>query len=158
MASCRKGTLGTVAHVASERDRDRLKRQGVIHALLLVVFVFRRVFAHDRQGYAVTPAELWEQCRRPGVAPPPPVPVSSSSMCTARARVHEEVFRPIDRAVLEEARRHAAGRLWHGHRAFTVDGTKLNLPCPLTRDGYRAPSPPAHYPQGLLSCPIYLRE
>ena len=47
--------------------------------------------------------------------------------------------------------------VWHGHRAFAVDGSKLNLPRPLLHDGYRTPSHTAHYPQGLLSCLFQLR-
>ena len=45
---------------AVEHDREWLRRQRVSNILLVVLFVFRLVFAHDRQGYAVTRAELWE--------------------------------------------------------------------------------------------------
>ena len=85
------------------------RRRRVLNTLLVVLFVFRLVFAPDRQGYAVTLAELWAQCRRLGL-----------------------------------------GR-------FAVDGSKLNLPRPLVRDGYRQPAEAAHYPQGLLSCLFQLR-
>ena len=53
-----QGILGTMVHVASEHDREWLQRQRVIHTLLVVLFVFRLVFAHDRQGFALTLAEL----------------------------------------------------------------------------------------------------
>ena len=82
------------------------------------------MFAPDRQGYALTLAELWEQCRRLGVAPPQPQPVSASSICAARAKIHADVFRRIHRAILEQAPRETAGQLWHGHRIFAVDGSK----------------------------------
>ena len=42
--------------------------------------------------------------------------------------------------------------LWKGLLAFAVDGSKLNLPRELLREGYGPPAPRAHYPQGLLSC------
>lgn len=45
--------------------------------------------------------------------------------------------------------------LWLGHRTFAVDGSKLNLPRPLVKSGYRTPSPTSYYPQGLLSCRTY---
>ena len=61
------------------------------------------------------------------------------------------------RAVLQHAPRDDPRALWRGHRVFAVDGSKLNLPRPLLRDGYRLPSETAHYPQGLLSCLYQLR-
>ena len=135
-----------------------LALQRVLNTLLVVLFVFRLVFAPDRQGYALTLAELWEQCRRLGVALPQPQPVSASSICAARAKIHADVFRRIHRAILEQAPRETAGQLWHGHRIFAVDGSKLNLPRPLAQEGYRTPSSNAHYPQGLLSCLYQLRS
>ena len=120
----------------------------------MVLFVFRLVFAPDRQGYALTLAELWEQCRRLGVALPQPQPVSASSICAARAKIHADVFRRIHRAILEQAPRETAGQLWHGHRIFAVDGSKLNLPRPLAQEGYRTPSSNAHYPQGPAPLPL----
>ena len=116
------------------------------------------MFAPDRQGYALTLAELWEQCRRLGVTLPQPQPVSASSICVARAKIHADMFRRIHRAILEQAPRETAGQLWHGHRIFAVDGSKLNLPSPLAQEGYRTPSSNAHYPQGLLSCLYQLRS
>ena len=153
-----QGIIGTVVRVAGEYDRQWQQRQRVLNTLLVVLFVFRLVFAPDRQGYALTLAELWEQCRRLGVALPQPQPVSASSICVARAKIHADVFRRIHRAILEQAPRETAGQLWHGHRIFAVDGSKLNLPRPLAQEGYRTPSSNAHYPQGLLSCLYQLRS
>ena len=147
-----------MVRVAGEYDRQWQQRQRVLNTLLVVLFVFRLVFAPDRQGYALTLAELWEQCRRLGVALPQPQPVSASSICAARAKIHADVFRRIHRAILEQAPRETAGQLWHGHRIFAIDGSKLNLPRPLAQEGYRTPSSNAHYPQGLLSCLYQLRS
>ncbi|MES9855983.1 MAG: IS4 family transposase, partial [Sedimenticola sp.] len=41
--------------------------------------------------------------------------------------------------------------LWLGHRLYGVDGSKINLPAPLLKEGYSKPQPNSHYPQGLLS-------
>ena len=153
-----QGIIGTVVRVAGEYDRQWQQRQRVLNTLLVVLFVFRLLFAPDRQGYALTLAELWEQCRRLGIALPQPQPVSASSICAARAKIHADVFRRIHRAILEQAPRETAGQLWHGHRIFAVDGSKLNLPRPLVQEGYRTPSSKAHYPQGLLSCLYQLRS
>ena len=86
-----------------------------------------------------------------------PQPVSAAAICQARAKVDEEIFRSAHRAVLERLPGDGPGALWHGHRAFAVDGSKLNLPRPLVRAGYRTPGDKAHYPQGLLSCLYQLR-
>ena len=90
-----QGIIGTVVRVAGEYDRQWQQRQRVLNTLLVVLFVFRLVFAPDRQGYALTLAELWEQCRRLEVALPQPQPVSASSICAARAKIHADVFRRI---------------------------------------------------------------
>ena len=149
--------LAAVVRLASEHDREWRKRRRVLDTLLVVLFVFRLVFAPERQGYARTLGELWEQCRRQGIALPQPQPVSAASMCAARAKVRPEVFGRIHRAILERAPRNGPRERWHGHRAFAVDGSKLNLPRPLLADGYRTPSETAFYPQGLLSCLFQLR-
>ena len=150
--------LAAVVRVANEHDSAWVRRRRVLNTLLVVLFVFRLVFAPDRQGYALTLAELWEQCRRLGVALPQPTPVSPASMCAARAKVRDELFRQVHRAILARAPLDDPRTLWRGHRACAVDGSKLNLPRPLLHNGYRTPSDSAHYPQGLLSCLFQLRS
>ena len=143
--------LGSVARTAAAHDRRWQRRRRSIGTLLVVLFVLRLARTPGRQGYARVLADLWECCRRLGLQLPQPRPVAASSMCAARAKVGVAVFRRIHAAVL----RHAGpdrSTLWKGLRAFAVDGSKLNLPRELVREGYSPPSPQAHYPQGLLSC------
>ena len=147
--------LAAVTAVAADHDRQWMRRQRAINTLLVVLFVFRLAFA-PRRGYPATLSALWEQCRRLGVALPRPQPVAASSMCAARAKVDEEVFRRIHGAVLDRAPRDRPADLWRGRRVFAVDGCKLNLPRPLAAAGYDPPAA-AHYPQGLLSCLYQLR-
>ncbi len=149
--------LGSVARAANAHDQRWQRRRRSIHTLLVVLFVFRLVRTPRRQGYARVLADLWECCRRLGLQLPKPRPVAASSMCVARAKVGAQVFRRIHAAVL----RHAGpdrSTLWKGLRAFAVDGSKLNLPRELVREGYAPPSPQAHYPQGLLSCLYQIRR
>ena len=150
--------IGTLVRVAGAHDREWIKRRRTLNTLLVMLFVFRLVFAPDRRGYATVLAELWDHCRQLEVALPQPQPVSAAAICQARAKVDEEIFRSAHRAVLERLPGDGPGALWHGHRAFAVDGSKLNLPRPLVRAGYRTPGDKAHYPQGLLSCLLYWRE
>ena len=125
--------------------------QRTLNTLLVVLFVYRIVFTPDSRGYATVLAELWAQCRALDLALPER-PVTPAAICRARAKVSEEVFLRIHRAVLAAGPPDPPHSLWLGHRAFAVDGSKLNLPRPLVASGYRTPSPTADYPQGLLSC------
>ncbi len=147
-----RGVVGTLTSVANAWDRTWLKRQRSINTLLVMMFVYRLALAPDRQRYALTLSELWEQCRQLGIALPQARPVAASSICAARSKVGEEVFRTFHRALLEQARQAVPERFWHGHRVFAVDGSKLNLPRPLLDAGFSTPGPEAQYPQGLLSC------
>ena len=69
-------------------------------------------------------------------------------MSAARAKVDEAIFKSLHAEILKRA----GSSQWKGHRVFAVDGSKINLPRPLLRAGYRLPQERAHYPQGLLSC------
>ena len=146
-----QGLIGTLTRVASAYDREWVRRQRTLNTLLVVLFVYRIVFTPDSRGYATVLAELWAQCRALDLALPER-PVTPAAICRARAKVSEEVFLRIHRAVLAAGPPDPPHSLWLGHRAFAVDGSKLNLPRPLVASGYRTPSPTAYYPQGLLSC------
>ena len=149
--------IADVAQVAAAYDREWIRRRRKINTLLVVLFVFRLVFAPDRQGYALTLGQLWEQCRRLGLPLPSERPVAASAMSNARAKVRHQAFRDIHRALLARAADDDPRWLWRGHRVFAVDGSKIHLPRPLLGHGYRLPSSHSHYPQGLLSCLYQLR-
>ena len=105
-----------------------------------MLFVFRQALSRGKNGYATVVAELWDQCRRLGVALPQPQPVAASSICEARRRVHEDVFKDLRR---ENLSRDARDPNWNGHRTFTVDSSKLNLSRQLVEAGYDIPGPGA---------------
>ena len=150
--------LEAVVQVANEHDAVWMRRRRVLNTLLVVLFVFRLVFAPNRQGYGPTLRELWEQCRALDIPLPQPAPVSQAAMHAARHKVHDELFVRIHRAILRHTPQDDPRTLWRGHRAFAVDGSKLTLPRPLLEDGYRLPHAGSHYPQGLLSCLFRLRS
>ena len=99
-----------------------------------------------------------------GIELPQPAPVSPSSICSARAKLDEQLFKTLHQAILkvvfdaetrpqhERKVRPDTGRRWQGHRVFAVDGTFLNLPRGRVHEGWRTPVDGAHYPQGLVSC------
>ena len=141
--------VDAAGELAAAHDRRWMKRKRILDSLIVVLFVFRLVLSRGDKGYATVLAELWDQCRKLGIALPQREPVAASSICKARAKIHEDLFLDLHREIL---RHHRDDRRWKGHRTFAVDGTKMNLPRPLVEAGYPRPHPAAHYPQGLVSC------
>lgn len=149
--------IGTVAAVAHDFDGQWQKRQRVLNTLLIMLFIFRLVFSNNKQGYAITVAELWDQCRTMGIPLPQTTPVAPSAFCNARAKLDERIFKDLQAKILQHDDRPGTDDRWKTHRIFAVDGSKMNLPRQLINDGYRIPSDNAHYPQGLLSCLYQLK-
>ena len=131
--------------LADAHDRRWMKRRRVLNSLIVMLFVFRLVLSRGEKGYATVTAELWEQCRKLGIALPQREPVAASSICKARQRVHEELFLDLHREILRHGN---DGARWKGRRLFAVDGTKMNLPRGLVDASYPLPNSGAHYPQG----------
>ena len=97
--------------LADAHDGLWRRRRRVLGTLLVMLFVFRLVLSRGQKGYATVLAELWEQCRRRGVALPQARPVAASSICKARARVDEGLFpRPAPRDPAARRRRRALAR------------------------------------------------
>ena len=122
-----RDVIADVVRVATAYDREWMRRRRKVNTLLVVLFVFRLVFAPDRQGYAVTLQQVWEQCRQLDLPLPGARPVAASSICDALAKVRDQAFRDIHRAILAHAPADNPRSLWRGHRVFAVDGSKLNL-------------------------------
>ena len=141
--------IAAAGELAAAHDRQWMKRKRILDSLIVVLFVFRLVLSRGDKGYATVLAELWDQCRKLGIALPQREPVAASSICKARAKVHEGLFLDLHREIL---RHDCADRRWKGHRTFAIDGTKMTLPRPLAEAGYQVVTPGAHYPQGLVSC------
>ena len=146
-----------VVDVAKEFDQHWRRRKRTIDTLLLILFIFRLVFAKNKQGYATTIIELWAQCRTLDVPLPQAKPVAASAMATARRKVDATIFKTLNARILRTYEPTLMAGQWQQHRVFAVDGTKMNLPRPLRAAGYRTPSDNAHYPQGLVSCLYQLK-
>ena len=134
-----QGLIGALSAIAAAHDQLWQVRSRVLNTLLVMLFVFRLVFAPRRQGYTTTLSQLWAQCRALDVPLPQPQPVSDAAMCKARPRIDAQVFRQFHAEILRRADQ--PGPLWRGHRVFAVDGSKLNLPRPLAAVGYDPPGP-----------------
>ena len=149
--------IGIVIEVAEDFDSQWQQRRRVLNSLLIMLFIFRLVFAHNHQGYAITLAQLWEQCRIMNIPLPQQHPVVPAAMCRARTKLDEKIFQTLQEQILECTTRHDEDAKWKGHRIYAVDGSKINLPRELIEAGYRCPSPKAHYPQALVSCLYQLK-
>ena len=142
--------IGILTEVAADFDAQWQIRRRVLNTLLVMLFIFRLVFSQQRQGYTTVIAELWQQCRRLGVALPQQQPVTAAAMCRARRKLDEQVFKQLHGRVLQQAATSWQRFQWCGHRLYAVDGSHMNLPRDLVKRGYQVPHK-GHYPQGLVS-------
>ncbi len=149
--------IGEISEVAAEFDEKWRVRRRVIDTMLLMLFIFRLVFSDNRQGYATCLYELWAQCRDLEIRLPQPQPVTAAAMSRARAKLDEQVFKVLQQRILQRSEAQRKDFLWQGHRLHAVDGSRLNLPRKLLKNGYRTPNDKAHYPQGLVSCLYQLK-
>ena len=149
--------IALVIGVAHQFDQEWRKRRRTIDTLLLILFIFRLVFSKNKQGYATTIIELWDQCRLMGVPLPQSSPVAPSAMSNARRKLDETIFKILNTKIIQTYEPTLTANRWKRHRVFAVDGTKMNLPRQLRTEGYRTPCENAHYPQGLVSCLYQLK-
>ena len=143
--------------VAAQYDAQWRVRKRVIDSLILMLLIFRLVASKNTQSYGTTIDELWDSCDRLHLALPQKASIAPSSLCAARRKLDEGIFKTVNRKILEAAPS-SPSETWFGHRLFAVDGSKLTLPCALRADGYPLPSPTAPDPQGLLSCLYQLKS
>lgn len=149
--------IHVVHDVAAEYDDKWRIRKRLISTLILILFIFRLVSSKKAQGYATTIDELWDSCKALNLPLPQKSSLAPSSLCDARQKLDEEVFRCINRRIIQEYTSWDENAQWMGHRIFAVDGSKIHLPRTLLDDGYVLPSPTSGYPQGLVSCLYQLK-
>jgi Domain of unknown function (DUF4338)/Transposase DDE domain len=150
--------ITVIAAVAEHFDQEWQKRKRVLSTLLVVLFVFRLVFSKNKQGYGTTIAELWEYCHKLHIPLPQKTPVVPSTFCDARKKIDESVFKRLNSAIINEYETEQERYLWKNHRLFAIDGSKINLPKELIKEGYQKPSEHMYYPLGLVSCMYQLKS
>ncbi len=147
-----KEVVHILHEVAAQYDEKWRVRKRVIDSLILMLLIFRLVSSKNAQSYGTTIDDLWDSCDKLELSLPQKNSIAPSSFCAARKKLDEEIFKCVNRRILDAYAPEASGDTWLGHRLFAVDGSKINLPRELRAYGYKAPSDKAHYPQGLLSC------
>jgi len=147
-----------IADVAQTFDQQWQKRQRVVNSLLLIFLIFRLVLSKNSQGYGTTLAEFWANCHRLKFPLPQKKPISASSFSDARKKLDENLFKVLNKRIIDAYSDDQNQHLWFNHRLFAVDGSRLNLPRPLVDNGYKTSGSHSHYPQGLLSCLYQLKS
>jgi len=136
-----------------EFDKIWQTRQRVIDTQFLVIFILKLVLSKNSQGYKILLNELWETEE---ISKLQQKPVSASSLCEARQKMPETIFTQLNQKILALRERGHPLPLWRGHRVFSVDGSKINVPHELLTVGYTAPNKHQYYPQGLMSTLYHL--
>ena len=144
--------------VAAEYDERWQVRKRVIDSMIMMLLIFRLVSSKNSQSYGATIDDLWDSCDRLKISLPQRSSIAPSSFCAARRKLDESIFQCANQRILEAYAPDRTRYTWHGHRLFAVDGSKINLPRALVKQGYRTPNAKTHYPQGLLSCLYEIRS
>lgn len=141
-------------------DQVWQKRKRVIDTRLLVVFILKLVLSRNRQGYGSSLGALWEACSDKGITLARADAVAASSLCEARQKLPETIFRTLNDELIALWHAHRRDTLnWKGHRVFAIDGSKLNMPRGLLAYGYKTPRETTrHYPCGMVSSLYNLPE
>jgi hypothetical protein len=144
--------------VAAEYDERWQVRKRVINSMILMLLIFRLVSSKNSQSYSTTIDDLWDSCDRLKIPLPQKSSIAPSSFCTARRKLDESIFQCANQKILETYAPERNRYTWNGHRLFAVDGSKINMPRALIKQGYRTPNDKTYYPQGLLSCLYEIRS
>lgn len=148
-----------INQVAREFDERWRKRRRKLDSKFLILFILRLVLSKNKQGYGSTLEEIWENNSEQQFPAMIDKPVCASSVCEARQKLDESIFQELNDLVIVRWEQEVdESNMWHGHRLFAVDGSKINLPRQLLDYGYQLPSNNAYYPQGLVSCLYQLRS
>ncbi|WLI10770.1 MULTISPECIES: transposase [Pseudomonas] len=140
-------------------DPEWQKRRRVIDTRLLVVFILKMVLSRNRQGYGSSLGALWESCTNKGITLPRTDAVAASSLCEARQKLPETVFKTLNDELISLWHAHRDTPTWKGHRVFAIDGSKINAPRGLLEYGYKTPRETTrHYPCAMVSGLYNLQE
>ena len=151
--------ISIIAEVSHEFDKTWQKRKRIINSMLLIFLIFRLLFSKNSQSYGTTISDFWHNCHKMKFPLPQKKPISASAFSQARAKLDETIFKILNKRIISvyENETNKLYRL-NNQRIFAVDGSKINLPHELIKDGYKTPSDNAYYPQGLGSCLYQLKS
>jgi hypothetical protein len=148
------------SEVSNKFDSIWQKRKRTLNSQLLVAFLLKLVQSKNKKGYGSNLAEFWEACLERGLSLPQDKSVSASSLCEARAKLPEDIFIELNKALLIHWNKSFALPNFQGFRLFAIDGSRINVPRELLNEDYKVYNEKTgqYYPQGLLSCLYNLQE
>lgn len=145
--------------ICTEVDGQWQKRKRILTTSLLVVLILKMVLSKNKQGYGSNLDLLWESCAQKNIKLPKAVAIAASSLSEARQKLPESVFKELNGALIDLKHEYRGTPRWCGHRVFAVDGSKINAPRELIREGYKiAKRTGRHYPYATMSCLYNLNE
>ena len=125
--------------------------------MMLVLLIFRVLLSKNSQGYQTTILDFWDNCYKSKLSLPQKKAISASAFAEARSKLDENIFREMNSRIIRANEHQSNQYNWKGHNLFAVDGSKINLPRSMIKQGFYK-SLTANYPQGLLSTLYQLKS
>lgn len=143
----------TTDRVCEGYDKQWQRRSRVLNSKIIILMIFKIILSDRRQGLGINLTEFWDGCSDKNIDLPQAKSVTASSFCEARQKVSEDIFKDINRSLLNNWSEKRSLPLWLGHRVYATDGSKVNIPRDLVAFGFKIQDEERqHYPQGLVSC------
>lgn len=142
----------SIEKISKDCDTKWRKRKRIIGTKFLILFIFKLVLSKNKQGYGSVLGEIWDDYSQKDLTPPQKSIPSASSLCEARQKLPEAVFKDLNTELILTFDKETEEGEWNGHRVFGVDGSRLNLPIELMENGYKPWNKKLHHnPHGLMS-------
>lgn len=144
---------GIIDKVCKNYDNMWQKRSRLLNSQIIVIMIFKIILSDRRQGLTINLENFWDSCAEKDIKLPQKKSVSASSFCEARQKMSEDIFKDLNKDLLENWNQKRSLPLWLGHRVYATDGSRINIPRELVKFGFKIyDEERRHYPQGLLSC------
>jgi len=141
-----------IDNTSKQYDKSWRKRSRKIDSKFLVHFILG-ILSNKNKGYAIILNKIWDIYLLKNIALPQEKTFSQSSICEARQKLSEDIFKDLNKnLILEFEKNKENSSFMQDHRIFAVDGSKVTLPKNLENGDYKVNNEGAHYPKGLLSC------
>ena len=126
----------SIDNIATEYDKIWRKRSRKIDSKFLINFIFQLALS-SKKGYGIILSELWDDYESKKIKTPQNNIFSISSICEARQKFPEEIFKLINEDILTIFKDLRYDRSLKDHRVFAIDGSKVSLQKSLEKEGFK---------------------